>query len=136
MATRGPKLRTAANAGRSKKGLIRRDSFEPPSELNEVAKAEYWRLVEVLRCKGTLDRVDLGAIVEAARVKDVLDRAYAIAAKGLDMYAVRFVALLTTQRRGLIKELGLTLQPSRSVVKTNAVPAEEDPMAKLIKLGP
>ena len=32
------------------------------------------------------------------------------------------------------RELGLTLMPSRSMVKTNPVPAEEDPLAKMIRL--
>jgi len=54
----------------------------------------------------------------------------------IDIEKVKLVNLLTTQRRGLFRELGLTLQPSRSVVKTVAkTPEEPDPIAKLIRIS-
>lgn len=138
MAQRGRKPRTARNSPDRHPGLIRHGSLEPPSALDKVAKVEYGRLVDVLDEKGTLDRIDLAVVAEAARVKALLDRAHAMVEKALDPWAVKMINVLTTQRRGLLRELGLTLQPSRSVVRTNpsqSEAAEDDPVAAMIKLS-
>jgi hypothetical protein len=136
MATRGPKLRSAKNAGRGRSGLIRRESLSPPSDLTEAAQAEYGRLCDVLESRGTLDRVDLAVLAEAARIKALLDRAHAVVDVS-DGHSIKVVNLLTTQRRGLLRELGLTLMPSRSLVRTNASNSEKkeaDPLGELIRL--
>jgi phage terminase small subunit len=133
MSKSGPKPRTAANTAN---GFIRRDAVEPPSELSAEARSEFDRLAEVLRQKGTLERVDLAVLAECARVKALLDRAYQHVADDLDPRAMKMIGALTSQRRGLLRELGLTLQPSRSVVKTNASTAQEsDPLASLIRIS-
>jgi hypothetical protein len=134
MSARGRKLRTADNTADGHPGFIRRDDEGPTSDLEGLALEEYERLRDVLHSKGTLDRVDLAVLTEAARVKVMLDEAYKVATTDLDRGA-RLIQVLTTQRRGLLREMGLTLQPSRSVVRTNAVSPEEDPLAKMIKLS-
>lgn len=139
MSVRGPKIKTAENSSRSRKGIIRRTSEAPASTLVDVAQIEYQRLLEVLRVKGTLDRVDLAVVTEASRIKALLDRAHkASEGEGEPVWGtIKLIGLLTTQRRGLLRELGLTLQPSQSKVRTNAVPAESeaDPIASRIKLS-
>jgi hypothetical protein len=141
---RGSKVRTAANSRRS--GVIRRSRLDPPSPLNDEARAEYDRLVKVLTVKGTLERVDLAVVAEAGRIKDLLDRAHA-AVDIRDPGTIRAVNLLTTQRRGLLRELGLSLQPSRSYhpvnrmrsargrVEAGLIPANS-PWAKHLKVTP
>jgi len=135
---RGPKVRTSRNASDRRQGLIRRETTAPPSDLTDVAKAEYDRLIAVLEAKGTLDRLDLGIVAEAARIKALLDRAHADVLL-IEPRAIQVVALLTSQRRGLLRELGLTLQPSRSVVRGNSgAPdgdAEEDPIREHLKIS-
>lgn len=132
---RGPKPRTADNAAPGHKELIRHETLEPPSKLRRAARKEYDRLVGVLRDKGTLDRVDLGVIAECARVKELLDGAHKLYDDLPDSDRLRVVSVLTTHRRGLLKELGLTTRPHLSVVKANPVPAEDDPVSAMIKLS-
>src|SRR5262245_46287500 len=108
---RGPKLKTVENSARL--GLIRHDSLDRPCELTAEARSEYDRVLGVIRDKGTLDKVDLAVVAECARVKDLLDRAHKAVGKDLDWPAVKLVGFLTTQRRGLLRELGLTTQPCR-----------------------
>jgi hypothetical protein len=126
---RGPKIRTADNAREGHPGLIRRDSLDSPSDLSTGAQAEYQRLLDVLRAKGTLERVDIGVIAEAARIKALLDTAHGMIDVLMDPKIMKMVGALTTQRRGLLRELGLTLQPSRSVVRGNPAGSERDSMA-------
>jgi hypothetical protein len=135
MAKRGPKLRTAANAAPGRKGPIRHGARAAPSVLSRAARAEYDRLLRVLDEKGTLDRVDLSCVAECARIKALLDLAYDGTAEGIDWGKAKLIGLLSGQHRGRLRELGLTLQPSRSVMRTNAVPPADDPIAKLIKLS-
>lgn len=132
--SRGPKTRTAANSTR---GFIRHASFAPPSELTDAAKAEYNRLIEVLMEKGVLDRLDLGLVAECARIKDVLDQAYKAVTGAPDRDTIKMIGLLTSQRRGMLRELSLTLQPSRANYKANAIAPEReaDPIASHIKLS-
>jgi hypothetical protein len=95
----------------------------PTSELDETALAEFHRLVGVLRQKGTLERVDIRCVTEAARCKAELDQAYASQPAAGDTVAAKFrlsqISQLTAQGRGLLRELGLTLQPGRSVYAVN-----------------
>lgn len=64
-------------------------------------------------------------LTECARIKDLLDRVQKSAASGeVDRDVVKTIGLLTSQRRGLLRELGLTLQPSRTLVKTIAKSGE------------
>jgi phage terminase small subunit len=135
MAQRGPKPRTADNARPGHKELIRHDSLEPPCELSRAARKEYDRLLGVLRDKGTLDRVDLSCVAECARIKTLLDLAHKDAADSIDWEKAKLVGLLSGQHRGRLRELGLTTRPHLSVVKSNPVPAEDDPVAGFIKLS-
>jgi hypothetical protein len=136
MSRSGPKPRTAKNTSGRHPGLIRRSSEEPTSELSLEALREFQRLLEVLRSMGTLDRVDLGVVTEAARVKDLLDQFYRI--PGLPNRAtIAAIGLLTSQVRGLRRELGLTTMPSRSLVRVDPGPFEggDDPVATRIRLA-
>jgi phage terminase small subunit len=137
MSTRGPKVRTSQNSRKAPLGSIEHASLEPPCTLTDEARAEYDRLIEVLRSGGTLERVDLGCVANAARVKDLLDRAHKAVGAGIDAKKVKLMNLLTTQHRGLLRELGLTSQPSRLVFRaTPATTGEvEDKWAGKLKIG-
>lgn len=134
MGTRGPKPRNASS-GRSQPQARESFGVEPPCELSDGARAEFSRLVQVLDARGSLGRVDLAVVAEAARVKSLLDKAHEIV-DVTDPATIKVVNLLTTQRRGLLRELGLTLQPSRSLVRTDARPSadDDDPIRKHLKL--
>jgi hypothetical protein len=125
MSKRGPKIRTGTNSRKEVKGFIRRASLDPPSELNEAATVEYWRLIGVLDSRGTLDRIDLAAVAQAARVKEQLDRVSAEADAVLEADTVQMLHMLVSQWRGLCRDMGLTLMPSRSLVRTIAKGAVE-----------
>jgi hypothetical protein len=113
-ANRGPKLKTVGNTAPGVAGFIR-TPMEPTSKLNAAGRAKFKRLVATLSSNGTLARVDPGVVTEAARVKAALDEIYAAGDIRTDLKAT---TTLTSQRRGLFRELGLTLQPSRSAVKS------------------
>jgi phage terminase small subunit len=128
---RGPKVRTAQNAALGHKELIRHETLDAPCELTAGARDEYERLLGVLQTKGTLDRVDLAVVAECARIKSLLDIAHASVEgitemSGADWPKIKLVGFLTTQRRYLLRELGLTTQPCRSVVRANPVGSERD----------
>lgn len=133
MAKRGPKVRTVAGGTPGRRAAR---ELEPCSDLGPEARAEFARLVEALELIGALDRVDPGVITEVARVKALLDKAHHVADVS-DAATIKVVNVLTSQRRGLLRELGLTLQPSRSVVRTNVKSAsdgEDDPVRRFIKI--
>jgi hypothetical protein len=111
---RGPKLHTIGNSAPHAGGFIR-TPMEPTSKLNAAGRAEFRRLVAALSSKGTIGRVDPGVVTECARIKAALDSIHEANDIRADLKAV---TTLTSQRRGLLRELGLTLQPSRSVVKS------------------
>jgi hypothetical protein len=112
----GPKPKTAKNS-RSKPQA--HGSVEPTSKLAAVALKEFQRLAAQLDLRGTLDRVDASVLTECARIKEMLDVAFTLNDD-------KMIGKLMLHRRGLLRELGLTLQPSRSVVKTTAKAALED----------
>ena len=115
--SRGPKIKTAANTSASTPGFIRHKAIEPTATLNDAAMAEFSRLIEVLRERGTLERVDLSYPTEAARLKVLLDRAHSDAELKLDVQAVRVIAMMTTQWRGAMRDAGLPTLPSRSAIR-------------------
>jgi phage terminase small subunit len=126
---RGPKPKTARNGGSRRSGRIHHETIEPTSTLGDIAKVEFWRLVEILSNRGSLDRVDLATVTECARIKERLDKAY------LDD-DTKIIPLMTSQRRGLLRELGLTIKPSTTLVKTVAkTPEAANPIKSLIKLA-
>ena len=128
MASRGKKPKTAKNSTPRLLPTDFRMEIHPASPLVDKQLAEFRRLVDVLFARGTLDLVDVAVITEAARVCARLSKAY-------DDDDTKVINQLTTQRRGLLRELGLTLQPSRSLVKTVAKDQNEaDPIAGKIKL--
>lgn len=134
--SRGRKPRTGANSNSDTAKKVRHEAFDSPCPLTETAQAEYARLVGVLAAKGTLDRVDLSVIAECSRIKGLLDGAHRLAEANPGRDEIKTVGLLTSQRRGLLRELGLTVQPSRSLVKANPIPDERlDPVASFIKMS-
>jgi hypothetical protein len=90
----------------------------PVSRLKRHAKTEFDRLIVVLRRRGTLERVDMGTVTELARVKALLDAEHARPGEP-DAARLKAIAILTNLRRGLTRELGLTLQPSRATYRVN-----------------
>jgi hypothetical protein len=112
MANRGPKPKTAMNSGSHQAGFIR-GPHVPTSDLTPGGHTEFTRLVGMLTSMGTLERVDMGIVTEASRVKAALDE---IHAENDTRGNIKVIGILTSQLRGLNRELGLTLHPSRSVV--------------------
>ena len=137
MPDRGPKPRTVRNSPPRPSGTVPISEIEPTSALNPEALAEFRRLVAVLDNRGTLDRIDLAIVTECARIKDLLDQNHKLLSITMDPKTVAIVTQLTSQRRGLLREMALTMTPSRSVVKTVARSNADDagdPMARLVKL--
>lgn len=125
---RGPKVKTALNSPPGAGDRIRRDDVAPTSTLHPVALAEFQRLVVVLDSRGCLDRVDLAIVTECARVKETLDIMYSL-------NDLKQIPLFTAQRRGLLRELGLTIKPSTTLVRSDAKNREStDPIADKIKI--
>ncbi len=132
---RGQKLTTAWNGPPRASERIQHESIEPTSDLSPEALAEFWRLVAVIDSRGCLDRVDLSAITECARAKAELDRAYEANAKEFSPKLVASISLLSGHHRGRLRELGLTITPSSTLVRTGAKAVAEDPIAKHVKLA-
>jgi hypothetical protein len=131
MAKTGPKQRTAKNTAR-RQGGFSRAPVEPTAGLTTDGRREFDRLVKSLRDRGTLERNDLGVVTEAARVAAILNKVHARDDIDAD---IKTIGILTSQLRGLRRELGLTTMPSRSVVTALAKPGKAaDPLAKLIKI--
>lgn len=133
----GPKIRTSQNSRKGPVGSVQHDSLEPPCILTAEAKVEYQRLIEVLQSGGTLERVDLVCVANAARIKVLLDKAHKAVGRRLSAHSVKLVNQLTAQHRGLMRELALTSLPSRTVFRaTSATNAEvEDKWAGKLKIG-
>jgi hypothetical protein len=133
----GPKRKTARNRPQAAPRTIPIEQIEPTSVLTVEALTEFYRLASVLDNRGTLERVDIAVVTECARIKALLDRAQDDTddlAGNLDINKVRMVTALNSHRLALLRSLGLTLMPSRSVVKTVAkTPEAADPLAALIK---
>jgi P27 family predicted phage terminase small subunit len=141
---RGPKVKTAQNSLESVSGLIRHRELKVPKAFPRAAKAEFRRLIQALTQVGLLDKVDLGVITECARVTGLLhaahkliadDGMYQVTSNGLKTKhpAMDAISILTSQRRGLLRELGLTISPRRAQIK-NAESTSQDPLEALIKL--
>jgi hypothetical protein len=126
--SRGPKVKTSLNSPRGAHDRIAHDRVVPTSTLGTVAQAEFERLALVLDARGCLDRVDLSTVTECARVKETLDALY-------ETNDLKFIPLFTSQRRGLLRELGLTIKPSTTLVRSDAKDQKTtDPTAAKIKL--
>jgi hypothetical protein len=129
MATRGPKTKTLLNSRKGPSGSIVHGCLDPPCDLTDDAKVEYERLLDVLRSAGTLERVDLLCVANAARVKALVDKAHKALDDDMDPTRVKLLNLLTTQLRGLMRELALTLQPSRTTFRAKP-PADGEAASK------
>ena len=134
---RGPKLQKAINAPPGARQRIQHETLDPTSDLTENARVEYDRLLTIMDNRGTLDRVDLAVVAECARIKDLLDRVCKAAETGVpERDIVKTIGLLMSQRRGLLRELGLTIKPSTTLVRSDAKsPNSGENVAKLIKLN-
>ena len=135
---RGPKLKTAKNTSKSTPGLIRHEAIIPTSTLTPGALHEFQRLCTVLDSRDTLDRIDLSVITECARVADQIDQLYRLLDPELpDSKTLKLISILTTHHRGFLREMGLTMQVSRSIVRTNAkIPQiKTETIGSKIKLG-
>lgn len=121
MSQRGPKPRMPKNAHQKPPTESSVPELVPPSDLNAGAAQEFLRLCDVLDNRGSLHRVDLAIVAECSRVKCCLDHVYAdLGDDSPDLTTLKMISLLTTQRRGLLRELGLTIKPSTTLVKSVA----------------
>jgi hypothetical protein len=101
----GPKIATVANSPT----LLIRGVVAPTAKLNRCAKREFDRLTKLLKHRGTLERVDIGAITDAARLKALLDVEHL-----KDEPSVRAIGTLTQAHRGRLRDIGLMLPSSRA----------------------
>jgi hypothetical protein len=132
MSSRGPQLRTTRNSRPGSGEFIEHHTLAPTCDLTPEARVEFDRLINVLRSKGSLGLVDLGGVTDLARMTDLLS----LAIKAGDAKAI---GIYQSHVRGLRRELGLTRQPSRSVVRTvpgsDGGTAAASGIAKFIKLS-
>src|SRR5262249_46399812 len=115
----GRKTRTARNSRKGSVDRIHHETLEAPGVLSSEAQAEYDRLIAVLDSKGTLDRADLSTARECARLKGLLDQANATPGGPLDLDRTRAISIHGSQHRGRLRELGLTISPSRTLIRPN-----------------
>ena len=135
---RGPKPKTKRNAAPKPQVVAGEIEAAPTSDLGPVAMEEFWRLVEGLDWRGMLDTTDLSIVTDAARLKELLDDLHREAkAPDRPRGIIAQISMIETQRRGRLRELGLTKAPSRSVVKTVAKDPQKatSPIAGKIKLA-
>ena len=115
---RGPKIHTAHNAPPGARERVQRDAVVPTSELTPRGLKHFELIVEEIGSRGCLDRVSLATLTDFARISDLLDELHG-KFHGLEPKArLGMVALLTAQRRGLLRELGMTIKPSTTLVRT------------------
>ncbi len=134
--SRGPKPKTRKNASPRPKDVAGEIKSAPTSPLSPVALEEFWRLVGELDWRGMLDSTDLSIVTDAARIKALLDWHHERAA-GADppRGIIAQIGILESQRRGRLRELGLTKMPSRSIQKFETKDTQSaDPIAGKIKL--
>lgn len=136
---RGRKPKTPKNSPRRPADVIKLNDLVPTSDLTPNALDEFLRLASRLESEGRLDRVDIAVVTNCARTKALLDRAHSDLDDPLgklDQDKLRMATVLEGKVAMWMRALGLTVLPSRSVVKTVAKdPAAADPMKSLIKLA-
>jgi hypothetical protein len=121
MANRGEQTKTPSNSRKRITMVPESEYPEPTAELNRIALKEYKRLCRVLDSHGMLERAEPGVITSASLTKERLVSLYKNLAFGLDpKYIDSKINAAENIYLGRLKALGLTLQPSRSVVKTTA----------------
>lgn len=136
MARRGPKPKRTGGASWG--------DFEPPKNLDAVARAEFGRLTGALAAVGTLDRTDPRLVVAAARTHALLERAHAELAEGggkLTLTAANgtlmahpllgVVGNLTLRVKSLWYDMGLT--PASAKLGT-AAPGDDGEWAGLLSV--
>jgi hypothetical protein len=136
MSKRGRQLKTSRNSAKGTKGFVHHETLDSPRDLNAAAQVEYQRLLKLFQSRGTIDRFDLSQVAQLARVSEKLDRLNEQSQSGeLDYQLEKMQHMLTSQYRGLLRDMGVTLMPSRSVVRTVGQPTQNaDPIEALIKL--
>ncbi len=138
MGTRGPKPKTSKNAAQRPSDEIRINDLTPTADLSPKAMDEFLRLARTLDLQGRLDNVDVGVITMTAQDKALMDRMNELIDKERGFPDEKHI----TARNGVrnkwytgMRSLGLTVLPSRSVVKTIAKDTQAaDPIAGKIKL--
>jgi hypothetical protein len=126
---RGPKRRTVENSRSTAQGYIRHKALEPVSALEADERAEFDRLIVVLVQRGSISQVELRYVTEAARVGVMLSKVNR--RPPIEIEEVRAVAMLTTQLRGLYRDMGLNTLPSRTKIhgssQNGPASADRDP---------
>ncbi len=147
---RGPKPKTAANSRPSEAGGIWSD-YPAPESLTPGASIEFDRLVEVLRRAGTLEKTDYEVVVNAARIKDLVDQAYEdLATSGLTVLTennagaqsvksnplLAIINSLTMRHRAILNDLGLTPASAKlTSVATSPAQVSNDPLQEFLVVG-
>jgi P27 family predicted phage terminase small subunit len=115
VAKRGPKVRQKGRAT---------GEIEIPEGLDEPGRVEFLRLVEQVRARGTLDRIDVQLLVATARTVVLLEKAHAELGAGaltkksgdgtpMPHPMLNVINVQTMRLRGLLNDLGLTPKTSK-----------------------
>ncbi len=124
--SRGPKPKTIHNSAPGSAPLDR-SPLEPTTNLSIEARREFDRLVASISSRGLIGRVDAGHVTMAAILAAELN---AILAENDTAANIKTIAQLSSQIRGLRRELGLTTQPSKSLVRPGAFAEPADALAE------
>lgn len=135
MIERGPKPNTADNSPDRAPNLIRDRELLPTSQLEPEALREFWRLCDVLDQRGYLERVDLALITNAAWYKAEIDRLRGNYAKKRLRATLADINAVSERLRSALRDLGLPLQPSRVVLRTQPKSVSDDPVASRIRIA-
>lgn len=124
---RGPKPKTVKNSRRRLVDTIKINDLIPTADLDADATDEFLRLARVLSDQGRLDNVDVGVMTMTAQDKALMDRMNRLIAREEGFPDEKHI----TARNGVrskwytgMRSLGLTVLPSRSLVKTTAKSTE------------
>jgi len=126
-----------AKRGRKPKPLpfrLQSGDIKPPFKLPRGGLTEFRRLAAILTARGMIERVDLGIMCECARTSAVLNDLHENLTDDPPATLLRCICQLTNVRRGLLRDLGLTIQPS-TVIRPVAPLADATKWAKTLKVS-
>lgn len=144
---RGPKPSTAANSRIFAGARIWSD--DATRELSPNTRREFDRLVEVLRRAGVLEKTDFSVVLNAARLHDLIDRAYVelediglvLVTENLDGETrtkanpmLNVINSLSQRHRAVMNDLGLTPASCR-LTKPAPDEDDDDPITEFLTVG-
>lgn len=146
MARRGPKPKTETNSKARPVGSVDWSGVSIPDHLSDRGKAEFARLVEMLRSAGTLNRTDPRMVEAYAINYDMLVKASMDVERDGVTTENRFGASVphpalsvinqaTVRLRGLINDMGLCPRTSRYVGQPAPKAGDGDPWEGLLNVA-